>query len=154
MGMSFLEKLKGGQKEEKKLKEEKKPTLTPKEKLKPPQIKRGEAEGQLALDVYETEADFVIQSTIAGVKAKDLEISIEKDIVIIRGNRPQPKTEEEKKYLYQECYWGPFSRKLILPSEVDESRAKATMKDGLLTLRIPKIKPHKRTKIIIEEEEK
>lgn len=95
-------------------------------------------EGELAIDVYETDNDFIIQSTIAGVKAEDLDITIENDIVTIRGSREKQVTQDTKKHYYQECYWGAFSRQVILPEEVDGSGAQATMKDGVLTLRIPK----------------
>lgn len=96
-------------------------------------------EGELAIDVYETDNDFIIQSTIAGVKTEDLDITIENDIVTVRGSREKQTTEETKKYYYQECYWGAFSRQVILPEEVDGSKAEASMKDGVLTLRIPKV---------------
>ena len=110
-------------------------------------------EGELAIDVYETDGDFVIQSTIAGVKAEDLDITIENDIVTIRGSREKQVTEEEKKYYYQECYWGAFSRQVILPEEVDGSKAEAAIKEGVLTLRIPKAKKIQKRKVSIKQEE-
>lgn len=97
------------------------------------------AEGELACDVYQTDGEIVIQSTIAGVHPEELEISIEEDIVTIFGERKNPQEAEEKKYFYQECYWGPFSRQIILPQQVDTERAEATMKNGILTLRLPKV---------------
>jgi HSP20 family protein len=105
-----------------------------------------EAEGQLAIDVYQTETELVIQSAIAGVRPEDLDISIERDIINIRGNRPRP-FEEKGDYFTQECYWGPFSRELVLPVEVDPERAEALMKDGILTIRLPKLLREKRRKI-------
>lgn len=111
-------------------------------------------EGQLAIDVYETDDDFVIQSTIAGVKAEDLDISIEDDMVTIRGERQHEEEKKEKgKYYYKECYWGSFSRQVILPEEVEGSKAQASMKDGVLTLKIPKIKKTKKRKISVKQEE-
>lgn len=160
---SFFEKLKEGKSKEVKTperkrekffkvieEENKKPSALFKEK----QIKKNDkVEGQLSIDVYETDKDFIIQSTIAGVKTEDLDISIDNDIVTIRGNRRRTEEKEIKNYFYQECYWGSFSRQLILPEEVDEKRAKATMKDGVLTLRIPKIGKEKRKKITVKGEE-
>ena len=108
-------------------------------------------EGQLAVDVYQTDAELVIQSTIAGVKTENLDISIEADTVLIRGNRPEPPEQGEKNYFYQECYWGPFSRQIILPEETDPSRAEAVMKEGVLTIRIPKIEREKKRKITVKE---
>lgn len=110
----------------------------------------GEKVGQLAVDVYETEGELVIQSTIAGVKPENLDISIEADRVSIRGERAEQTQEEGKNYFYQECYWGAFSREIILPTETDPGRAQATMKNGVLTIRLPKIDREKKRKIEVK----
>ncbi len=107
-------------------------------------------EGQLAVDVYQTETELVIQSAIAGIKTEDLDISIESDSVIIRGIREHPPETGEKNYFYQECYWGQFSRQIILPEETDPGRAEATMKEGILTIRIPKIEKKEKKKILVK----
>ena len=108
-----------------------------------------EPEGQLAIDIYQTENELVIRSAIAGVKPEFLDISFERDIIIIRGKREKP-SEEKGDYFSQECYWGPFSRELILPVEVDPNRAEAVMREGILTIRLPKIEREKKKKIIIK----
>jgi len=105
-----------------------------------------EPEGELAIDVYQTQTDLVIQSAIAGVRAEDLEITMERDILTIKGSREKPFVEEGD-YFSQECYWGPFSREVILPVEVDPERAEATMKEGILTVRLPKILREKKRRI-------
>lgn len=110
----------------------------------------GSSVGQLAVDVYQTDDELVIQSTIAGVKPEDLDISIEGDVIAIRGAREKPAQDSEINYFYQECYWGPFSREIILPCEVDPSRVEATMKEGVLTVRIPKIEREKKRKIMVK----
>lgn len=110
-------------------------------------------EGQLAIDVYETDDDIVIQSTIGGIKAEDLDIAIEDDMVTIRGTRENKVEKEGKKYFYQECYWGSFMRKVILPEEVDAGKARASIKEGILTLSIPKIHRKTKKKITVEQEE-
>ena len=102
-----------------------------------------ETEGQLAIDIYQTENELVIRSAIAGVKPEFLDISFERDIIIIRGKREKP-SEEKGDYFSQECYWGPFSREIILPVEVDPNLAEATMKEGILTIRLPKIEREKK----------
>lgn len=107
-------------------------------------------EGQLAIDVYQTNGELVIQSAIAGVKPEELDISIEDDMVFIKGVRKKPEEKNEVNYFYQECYWGPFSRQIILPEEVDPSRTEATMKEGILTIRIPKIERKKKRKIEVK----
>ena len=147
--MSFLDKLKGGMglEEPKKGKARK-----PKDKVKP-LPEELEAEGELAIDVYETANDIVIQSPIGGTKAEDLNISIEDDMVTIRGNREHLVEKQGRNYVYQECYWGSFSRKVILPEKVDETRTKATMKNGILTLVMPKLRRKKLKKVAVKEEE-
>ena len=106
-----------------------------------------EPEGELAVDVYQTNDEIVIQSTIAGVKSEDLDISIENDTVTISGERKNVVEDSGKNYFYQECFWGAFSRQIILPEEVDGSRAEATMKDGVFTLRLPRIERQKVRKV-------
>lgn len=106
--------------------------------------------GQLVVDVYRTEKSIVIQSAIAGVKIENLDISVENDMVIIKGIREKPEETEERSYFCQECYWGPFSREIILSEEIDPGRAEAIMKDGILTLRFPRIQRNKKVKIEIK----
>lgn len=111
-----------------------------------------EGEGELAVDVYQTDKEIVIQAPIAGVKGEDLDITIENDILIIKGKRERPSLEEIKGYFYQECYWGAFSRKIVLPEETDPSRTEAHFKEGILTISIPKIERERKRKIAIKEE--
>lgn len=125
--------------------EEEKPA---KKEKKWPSFNKDE-EGQLAVDIFQMENDLVIQSAIAGVKPEDLDISIERDIISIRGNREKP-FKEEGDYFCQECFWGSFSREIIVPVEADPQRAVAEMKNGVLTIRIPKILKEKKKKIIIK----
>lgn len=106
-----------------------------------------EPEGELAVDVYETGDDITVQATIAGVNPDDLDVSIENDVVTISGERTNTEEEEGKNYFYQECYWGAFSRQIVLPSEVDGGRAEASMKNGIFTLKIPKVERKKLRKI-------
>lgn len=112
-----------------------------------------EPEGELVVDLYETEKDLVIISAIAGIIAEDLDILIEKDLMRIQGNRQAPEEAKGRKYFLQEIYWGPFSREIVLPKEVDSSRAKASMKAGILIIKIPKIEREKKKKIKIKEKE-
>lgn len=109
----------------------------------------GEPAGQLGIDVYQTATNLVIQSAIAGVRAENLEISLERDVVTIKGIREKP-FQEDGDYFTQECYWGPFSRQIIMPVEVDPDRAEATMKEGILMIRIPKILREKKRTIRVK----
>lgn len=97
-----------------------------------------EPEGELAVDVYQTEKDVVIQSAVAGIRPEELDITVEDDVVTIRGIRKNPNQEEQRQYLHEECYWGTFSRQIFLPEEVDVKNVEAAMKDGILTIRLPK----------------
>ena len=108
-------------------------------------------EGQLAVDVFQTDNEIVIQSTIAGVKAEDLEITVQNDMVSIRGERKKETEVNPQDYFYQECYWGPFSRSIVLPEEIKTEGIKAELKNGVLTLRLAKIQKSKATKIKVKE---
>lgn len=109
-----------------------------------------EPEGQLVVDLYETEKDIVIRSAIAGIKPDDLDITIENDMVIIKGSREKHFEEKDANYFYQECHWGSFSREIILPVEVNAGQAEATMKDGVLKIKIPKIEREGLKKISVK----
>jgi len=104
-------------------------------------------EGQLTIDVYQTDSDIVIKSTIAGVKPEDLDIQINNDMVTIRGERRKEDEVRDEDYYYQECYWGAFSRSIILPVDVEANKSEAIMKNGILTIRLPKAETAKARKI-------
>ena len=112
----------------------------------------GEPEGELAVDVYQTEEAVVIKAAIAGVRQEDMEIFLSHDLVTIRGVRHRDEQVRKEDYFTQECYWGKFSRSVILPHEVNADRAEATLKNGLLTIRLPKrTKPQSITVTEIED---
>ncbi|HBA36287.1 TPA: hypothetical protein DCZ15_00215 [Candidatus Falkowbacteria bacterium] len=100
-----------------------------------------ETEGQLAIDVYQADKKIIIKSTIAGVKPEDLKISLHHDLLTIKGSRSSAKEIKEEDYLYKECYWGSFSRSIILPAEVDSKRIEAELEDGILTVTLYKNNP-------------
>lgn len=95
-------------------------------------------EGQLSVDVFETEQTVVITAPIAGVKPKDLEVYVSQDLITIRGKREDCVGQKDRTYLYQECHWGRFSRSIILPVHVSNERAEAVLKNGVLTITLPK----------------
>ena len=105
------------------------------------------AEGQLTIDVYQTDNEIVIKSTIAGVKPEDLDVSINNDMVTIKGERKNEEVVNAENYYYQECYWGSFSRSVILPVDVVAEKIEASMKNGILTIRLPKADSNKTKKI-------
>jgi HSP20 family protein len=132
-------------KETKESKPEKKPIAISPEKI------WGAKPGQLAIDVFQTETNVIVQSAIAGIKPEDLEVIIENGMLAVRGTRRQPPAEEDRKTVLQECYWGEFSRQFVLPCEVDPTRAEASLKEGILQIKIPRILKEKKTKLVVRE---
>ena len=106
-----------------------------------------EVEGQLAVDVYQTKENVVIKAPIAGVKADDIDISVSEDVVTLRGERREEREVDREHYYVQECYWGSFSRSVILPTSTVAEKAVASLKDGVLTITIPKVAQDKVKKI-------
>ena len=112
-----------------------------------------EHEGQLAIDVYQTPDLVVLRAPIAGVKPEDLEISITDEIINIKGHRQDIEEEIRENYFAQECYWGSFSRSYVLPTIVDGEKAEASLKNGILIIKIPKVGKTKTKTIEIKHEE-
>ncbi|MBX4211818.1 MAG: Hsp20/alpha crystallin family protein [Candidatus Yanofskybacteria bacterium] len=109
------------------------------------------AEGQLAVDVFQDDEHVIIQATIAGVGRENIDIDIANDMVTIKGVRKSEQSVRESNYYHQELYWGPFSRSIILPVEVDASTAKAAIKNGVLTIKLPRTDVERTRKIKISE---
>lgn len=104
-------------------------------------------EGQLAVDVIETRNSIIIRSAIAGVKPEDLDINVAPDLVTIRGARKEEREYTEATVHFQECFWGTFSRSVVLPHHVRPEDAEANLKDGVLTLTIPKTSGEMKVKV-------
>lgn len=117
-----------------------------KEKAKPVR-----AEGHLTVDVFDDGDELVVRSTIAGVSQEDIDIAVTTDMVTIKGTRTPPEMVKPSDYYHQELYWGPFSRSIILPEDVDPDKAKASMKNGILTVRLPKLASSKVKRIRISD---
>lgn len=107
-------------------------------------------EGQLTVDVYQSNNDIVVKCMVAGVKPEDLEITITRDMVTIKGRRETEKTVREEDYFHQELYWGSFSRTVMLPAEVDVEEAEAVEKHGLLIIKLPKIDKHRQARLKVK----
>ncbi|NQV13735.1 MAG: Hsp20/alpha crystallin family protein [Parcubacteria group bacterium] len=104
-------------------------------------------EGQLAIDVYQTPDSIVIKSTIAGVSPEDIGVTVDNDMVTIKGERKSSQEVKKDNYYYQECYWGSFSRSVILPVDVESDKIEAELKNGILTVVLPKAKKERTTKV-------
>jgi len=96
-------------------------------------------EGQLAMDVYQTKSHIVILAPIAGVRPEDMTVEVTDDVLTIKGHRRMEHIVEEENYFTQECFWGDFSRSIVLPASVDTNKIDADFKDGVLKIEIPKI---------------
>ncbi|HBW74393.1 MAG: Protein containing Heat shock protein Hsp20 protein [Candidatus Magasanikbacteria bacterium GW2011_GWA2_45_39] len=101
----------------------------------------GADEGQLAVDVAQNNKELVVMATIAGARPEDISINIFNDLLTIRGKRNSEQELKDDDYFYRECFWGSFSRTIVLPVDVLTDSARATLKNGVLTIRIPKESP-------------
>ena len=97
-----------------------------------------ETEGQLAIDVYQDEENIYLVAPIAGTAPADIDVSITDEVITIRGERKSGHSATEEQHFVQECYWGSFSRTFVMPVAVNSEKAKATLKNGLLSITIPK----------------
>ncbi|HEY4525954.1 MAG TPA: Hsp20/alpha crystallin family protein [Candidatus Paceibacterota bacterium] len=131
------------------------PTLTHEKnvkKMETEDLVNSEPEGQLTIDVYQTPEDIVVESAIAGVKPEDIDIDVTSDSVTIRGARGREHKVKDEDYFYQECYWGRFSRSIILPQEIDPENATVLFKNGILTVHLPKLVRRKSRKLKVKFE--
>ncbi len=106
--------------------------------------------GELAVDVYQTPEDIIIKTMVAGVHPEDLDISITRDMVTIKGTREASHDVSEENFFFKELYWGTFSRTILLPQEVEVEEADASEKNGLLTIKLPKIDKGRQTKLKVK----
>ena len=146
---SFFEKLTGSGRSDDDFEEEEEKKLPPKSNNSgwPDE---DQEEGQLTVDVYQTPTEIVIKSMVAGVKPEDLDISITRDMVTIKGKRETERTVQDDDYFHQELYWGSFSRTIMLPAEVEVEEADAVEKHGLLIIRLPKIDKNRQAKLRVK----
>ena len=109
-----------------------------------------EKDAELSVDVYQTSDMIIVKSMIAGVRPEDLDVSITRDMVTIKGTREEEKVSKEDDYYARELYWGSFSRSIILPAEVDVEGADAIEKHGLLVIRLPKVDKNRQTRLRVK----
>ena len=107
-------------------------------------------EGQLAVDVAQTEKDIILVSTVSGAIIENLEVYIHDDLLTIRGDRISPVREQEGvSYFHKECFWGSFSRTIVLPVHVHGDLAQAEYTNGVLTVTVPKREANRQIPITI-----
>jgi len=98
------------------------------------------------VDVYETNGNVVAEIELPGVEPKDIDLEVEKDAIKVEAKREQKKEEKKKGYYRKELSQGYYKRIVPLPVEVQEKKAKAVYKDGVLKVEIPKVKPKEEKK--------
>jgi len=109
-----------------------------------------EEEGELSVDVYQTNTEIIVEAMVAGVKPEDLHLSITRDMVTIKGRREGNSQVGEDDYFYRELYWGAFTRTILLPHEVIIEESEAVEKHGLLIVRMPKVDKARQTKLKVK----
>ena len=115
-----------------------------------PELPEEEVDGELAVDVYETPTHILIKAMIAGVRPEDLDVSITRDMVTVRGKRERAVEGNAGDFFFQELYWGSFSRTIVLPQEVEIEEAEATEKHGLLVIKLPKLDKGRHAKLKVK----
>ena len=108
------------------------------------------SEGQLLVDVYQNDDQIIVKSTIAGVSPNNLFISLNRDILTIKGKREHDNLIDNMEPLLQECYFGSFSRSIILPVEVNEKKIEAVLENGVLTIILEKLYKEQKIKVQIK----
>jgi HSP20 family protein len=106
--------------------------------------------GQLTVDVYQTNDHIIVKTMVAGVRPEDLDITITRDMVTIRGKREEERAIQDDNYFIRELYWGSFARTITLPEEVDVEESDAIEKHGLLILKLPKMDKKRQTKLKVK----
>ncbi|MEX0919478.1 MAG: Hsp20/alpha crystallin family protein [Parcubacteria group bacterium] len=117
---------------------------------KPNIFEESEEEAQLTVDVYQTSSEIIIKTMVAGVKPEDLDVSITRDSVTIRGERGEERTVSNDEYFHRELYWGKFSRTVPLPEEINVDEAEAVEKYGMLILHLPKMDKNRQTRLKVK----
>ncbi len=107
-------------------------------------------EGELSVDLYQTDTEIIIQTMPAGVRSDELNISISPEMITISGKRDAPQGVLPGDYMIQELYWGSFSRTIVLPEEIDPTTAEAIEKHGLLNIRLQKIDKNKQHRLKVK----
>ena len=120
------------------------------EKSKNVWVEEEQDEAELAVDVYQTPSEMIVQTMVAGVRPEDIELTIGRDVITIRGKRDENKTIDEENYFTKELYWGKFSRTINLPAEVEPEEVEATEKHGLLTIKMQKVDKERKNSVKVK----
>lgn len=103
-----------------------------------------EGEWKPAASITENDKEYTIKADLPEVERKDIDVSLDKGVLTISGERRVEKTKEDEKEHRRESYYGSFSRSFAVPEDVDESAITADSKNGVLTVRLPKVKAERK----------
>jgi len=109
-----------------------------------------EQDGELPIDMYQTRDTIVIRALVAGVNPEDLNISITRDMVTLKGMREEIQEAPDEDYYHRELFWGSFSRSILLPEEIIIDEAEAKEKHGLLEIILPKLDKGRSTRLTVK----
>jgi HSP20 family protein len=105
-----------------------------------------------SLDLSETKNDLIVKAEVPGIDPKDIDISLNKDILTIKGEKKQEKEEKEENYHFIERSYGAFARSIRLPRDVQTDKINASYKNGVLRVTLPKSEEAKKKEIRIKVE--
>jgi len=103
-----------------------------------PSLKWPTSVSGFSTNVYETDKSVVVEAELPGVKKEDIKISYSDGYLRIEAKREETKEEKKKKYYRKEVRYGEYARIIPIPEYVDVEKAKASLKDGVLTIEFPK----------------
>lgn len=95
-------------------------------------------EGELLIDMYERDDAIVVRAFVAGLEPEQLDISLDGDILTIRGTRTEFEEVHDNRFFHRECYWGSFSRSVMVPGDIEHTRIRALFKNGVVYIELPK----------------
>lgn len=113
-------------------------------------VRRGSRWGLLAAELMETAEEVEVRLEVPGMHLEDFDISVQEQILVVRGHKSITRDERHGSYLISERAFGSFERALPLPAPVDDSRAEARYRDGVLTVRLPKQASARQRRIPVE----
>jgi HSP20 family protein len=102
-----------------------------------------------SVDIFEEGNDLVLKAELPGIKKDDLNVTITENRITISGEKKQEKKIEKKDYHWMESSYGSFTRSFRLPENVNGDAAKASFKEGILEIRVPKTEEAKQKKITV-----
>ena len=121
--------------------------------LNVPAFRFGEtAEIVPSVDIFEDKGDVVVKAELPGIKKEDIDITLTEDTITISGEKSREEEVKKKDFYRWECSYGSFSRTFVLPAEVQAGKAKTSLKNGVLEVRVPKTDDAKKKEVKVKVE--